>query len=323
MGLLHDLLTQFNPVPHPTYDFSGKTIIVTGANTGIGKEAVKHFLRLNASRVVGTARTLSKCEETLAAVESATPDKGRIEIWELEYGSYASVLSFCSRVAKLDRVDNIILNAGVATRDYEVLERHERHITVNVISTTLLAALLLPVLQRSAERFKINPMLTITGSKIYAWSKFPEREASNMIEALNSSRDMSERYQVTKLLQLFAVLEIAERVSQRYPAIIVNTVSPGFVQTDLMRDAKGFEKFTLMAVLKVLAWTSEQGGRTLVESAVRESDSHGVMLSEGRLKLPHVEPWILAEKGCKIQKQLWVELSVIIEAIQPGALTTL
>lgn len=81
------------------------------------------------------------------------------------------------------------------------------------------------------------------------------------------------------------MLEIAERVSERYPAIIVNTLSPGLVQTDLMRDAKGFEKFVLMVALKVLAWTPEQGGRALVESAIRGSDSHGVMLSEGRLKL--------------------------------------
>lgn len=193
MGMLQDVLTQFNPVPYPAYDFSGRTIIVTGANTGIGKEAVKHFLRLNASKVIGTARTDSKCKETLAEMESETPQNGRVEVWELEYGSYASVLSFCSRVAELGRVDNIILNAGVATRDYGVLEQHERHITVNVISSTLLAVLLLPVLQKSAEEFKTNPMLTVTGSKIYTWSRFPERTATNMIEKLNSEKDLTER----------------------------------------------------------------------------------------------------------------------------------
>jgi hypothetical protein len=52
-----------------------------------------------------------------------------------------------------------------------------------------------------------------------------------------------------------------------------------------MRSAKGFEKFVLLIMLKLLGWTPEQGGRTLVESAVRGPDSHGVMLSEGRLKL--------------------------------------
>lgn len=62
-------------------------------------------------------------------------------------------------------------------------------------------------------------------------------------------------------------------------------MSPGFVATDLMRSAKGFEKVVLMVMLKLLGWTAEQGGRTLVECAVRGPDSHGVMLSEGRLKL--------------------------------------
>ena len=57
-------------------------------------------------------------------IESATPHQGRLEIWELEYGSYASVLSFCSRVTEMDRVDNIILNPAVASRNYDAPEQH-------------------------------------------------------------------------------------------------------------------------------------------------------------------------------------------------------
>jgi len=281
---------------------------------------VKHFLRLKADTVIATARTASKCKSTETDIQAALNYDGKLMMWELEYGSYASVLSFCSKVAKLDRVDNIMLNARLANTRYELFEGHESNVVVNVISTALLAVLLIPALQQSADRFKSKPMLTVTGSKIYTWAKFPERTASHMIEKLDASKDLSERYQVTKLLQLFAVLEIAKRSPARYPSVIVNIMSPGLVSTDLSRTAHGLERLQLEVLRLLFAWSPEQGGRTLVESATRGSDSHGIMLSEGRLRLPHVEPWIVADEGQKIQQRLWVELSEIIAGIQPEAL---
>ncbi|KAI4250283.1 MAG: hypothetical protein L6R42_008780, partial [Xanthoria sp. 1 TBL-2021] len=53
MGVWHDLLSQliYKPPP-PTASFANKTIIVTGANTGLGKEAATHFVRLGAAKVI-------------------------------------------------------------------------------------------------------------------------------------------------------------------------------------------------------------------------------------------------------------------------------
>jgi retinol dehydrogenase 12 len=55
--------TQVTPLPVPTNDFSGKTVIVTGANVGLGLAAAQHFVRLNAQRVILGCRSLVKGEE--------------------------------------------------------------------------------------------------------------------------------------------------------------------------------------------------------------------------------------------------------------------
>lgn len=106
MPLLDELRSQlFTRPPYPTADFSGKTIIVTGTNVGLGKEAVKHFVRLNAEKVIIAVRSISKGEAAKAEIEGESKHATDIEVWKLDYASYASCKEFVANVAKLNRVD--------------------------------------------------------------------------------------------------------------------------------------------------------------------------------------------------------------------------
>jgi hypothetical protein len=60
--LVHELslLPTLVTLPYPTKDFTGQTIIVTGANTGLEFEAAKHFIRLHASKAILAVRSLEK-----------------------------------------------------------------------------------------------------------------------------------------------------------------------------------------------------------------------------------------------------------------------
>ena len=197
MGIFSDVHTQlfFKP-PVPSADFSGKTIIVTGANVGLGKEASKHFVRLGAHTVVLAVRSLEKGEAAKAEIETETKRLGAVEVYELDYSSYASVKAFAAKVAQLPRIDIAVLNAGVATEQFEVSEDNENTITVNVISTALLALLLLPILRSSASEYGIEPVISVVGSGIHAWTSFPERETPNSLATLNDQKtaDMKDRY---------------------------------------------------------------------------------------------------------------------------------
>lgn len=196
MGMTRLLRQPFSHPALPSVSFASRTVIVTGANVGLGQAAAAHFVRLGATRVIATCRSESKRAATLASIEEAAGRKGVVQVWELDYGSYASVQAFCARAdAELDRLDAVVLNAGVATRIYEVAEGDESSLTVNVVSTTLLAALLLPVLRRSADRFSSENTLTVISSEVHQWAKFPERGDANIFESMSDpkTKTMAER----------------------------------------------------------------------------------------------------------------------------------
>ena len=65
--------TQFTKLPYPTESFEGQTIIVTGANTGLGLEAARHFTRLNAAKVILGCRSVSKGEEAALSIAANSP----------------------------------------------------------------------------------------------------------------------------------------------------------------------------------------------------------------------------------------------------------
>ncbi len=194
MGALNDISTQlFHRPEYPTANFSGKTVIVTGSNVGLGKEAVKHFVRLRAEKVIMAVRSIAKGEAAKAEIEVESGCTGVIEVWELDLSYYASVKAFAKRAASLDCLNAAILNAAIATQKYETLEDNESSITVNAISTVLLGLLLLPTLRSSAKKWGFEPTLTFVGSGSY--TKFPERKTANSIETLNNreTADMSAR----------------------------------------------------------------------------------------------------------------------------------
>src|SRR3569833_2986325 len=133
--------------PIPTHKFTGQTIIVTGSNTGMGLEAARHFVRLDASKVVLAVRSLSKGDAAKSSIESTTGRTGIVDVWELDLASFASVRAFADRVMTLERLDVVVANAGVYLFDFTLAEGCETTITVNVISTMMMALMFLSFLR--------------------------------------------------------------------------------------------------------------------------------------------------------------------------------
>ena len=195
-GFLSFVYSQlFTKLPYPTHSFSGQTVIVTGSNTGLGLEAARHFTRLGAAKVILAVRTVSKGETAKQSIESSTERKGVVEVWPLDLGSYESVKEFAAKAGKLDRLDVLLENAGIAKTGYSVMEDNEATITTNVVSTFLLGLLLLPKLRETGQKFNITPHLVITCSEVHAWSPFKERNSENIFDTLNAKEtaDMADR----------------------------------------------------------------------------------------------------------------------------------
>lgn len=87
MGFLYSQLFV-RPV-YPTRSFAGETVIVTGSNVGLGKEAARHFARLGASKLILAVRNIEAGEEAKKDIESTTNcGKSVIEVWSLDLSSY-------------------------------------------------------------------------------------------------------------------------------------------------------------------------------------------------------------------------------------------
>ncbi|KAH8711856.1 putative short-chain dehydrogenase [Phaeosphaeriaceae sp. PMI808] len=261
----------FARLPYPTGSYTGKTVIITGSNVGLGKEAARHFVRMGASKLILAVRSLDKGAAAQLDIEATTKcSKNVIQVWKLDMASYASVQQFSARVdAELDRVDIFIANAGIAPGKYAISEDNEASITVNVVSTLLLTALVLPKMKATAAKFGTRPTLTITSSDVHGHTKFPQKSAPDgeILASVNdkqtAEKHWDDQYPISKLLEVFAVRSIAELYgSSKYP-VTINTVNPGLCHSELGRDFG----FGFWLIKLVLARSTEVGSRTLVHAA--------------------------------------------------------
>lgn len=319
MGFFYSQL--FVRLPYPTGSYTEKTIIVTGSNVGLGKEAARHFVRMGASKLILAVRSLDKGAAAKLDIETTTCcSKDVIEVWKLDMASYDSVQNFSARVeAELHRVDIFIANAGIAPAKYAIAEDNEASITVNVISTFLLTALVLPKLKATAAKFRTRPTLTITSSDVHSHTTFPQSSApeGEILAAVNdkqiAEKHWDEQYPISKLLEVFAVRSIAELSSEssKYP-VTINTVNPGLCHSELGRDfGIGFWLIKL-----VLARSTEVGSRTLVHAASQGSETHGQYMSDCKIAAPAA--FVTSKEGKRAQDRVWDELVRKLERIKPG-----
>ncbi|MCJ1419965.1 hypothetical protein MMC32_006321 [Xylographa parallela] len=316
-SLMHSQM--FVTMPVPTQSFSGQTVIVTGSNAGLGKEAANHIVRLGAEKVILAVRTISKGEAAKEYIEAKTGRKGVIEVWSLDLSSYASVQAFVKKAEMLERLDAVLENAGVLTETFSLAEGNESSITVNVISTILLALLILPKLQETASKFNITPRLTLVGSDIHNYSLLPAKKYPDILEAMNdmSKTDMAHRYTDSKLIQILYFRELAARMSQSdKPAVTLNTLSPGFCHSELFDEKAGLG-FNVSR--RLLARSTEEGSRALVTAVVEGNrDTHGKYMMDA--KIAPMSRFARSKQGKRIGERLWVEINKKLEAIQPGLL---
>ena len=275
------------PIPTTVNGLYSQTFIVTGSNTGLGYESVKHLSRLGAGKIIMAVRTLSKGEEAKKAILAETKQpESSIEVWNIDMDSYDSIKNFCERANGLSRIDGILANAGVMTSNFSLSEGLEKQINVNVVSTFLLFLLLLPKMRESARttgnpcRFSIpNSALhyMATTSELKPGEKGLLTRMSNPDTAIMAN---NMRYNVSKLLVIYAVREFAQKSTKMASGeldVIINTPNPSFCKSDLANEMQGNAGYATFE--KVMARTTEEGSRTLVHGVLADSESNGHYLN--------------------------------------------
>lgn len=206
--------------------------IVTGGNSGIGKETVRGLARAG-HRVILAGRDAPACE--LAARElDADVRRGhdageaaRVVAWPLDLASLASVRAFAARAkAELPRLDVLVCNAGVWPRDRRTTaEGFELAFGVNHLGHFLLAAELEPLLRRSAPA-----RVVVVSSGLHVRGRLDWDDLQHARGRYRST----DAYAASKLANLLFTFAFARRLSGT--GVTVNAVHPGIVKTNLGRE---------------------------------------------------------------------------------------
>ncbi|XP_057714802.1 retinol dehydrogenase 12 isoform X1 [Corythoichthys intestinalis] len=234
----------------------GKTVLITGANTGIGKETALD-LATRGAHVVMACRDVSKGEEAAASIRAAYPET-QVEVRELDLADTCSIRSFAQQFLRdFNQLHILINNAGVMMCPYtKTNDGFEMHIGVNHLGHFLLTSLLVGLLKRSA------PARIVVVSSLahnFGWIRFHDLHSQG-------SYNSGLAYCQSKLANVLFARELARRL--KGSNVTVNSLHPGTVNSDLTRHS------TLMMiffnVLSVFLKTPREGAQTSVYCAVAE-----------------------------------------------------
>lgn len=277
--------------PNPPLDLSGKTVIVTGGNSGLGYASVQHFLTSKASVVILACRTLSKGEaarqELLAnpVVKSNNP-QGQVIVIKLDLESFDSVLEFAHRVkAEHSKLHVLLLNAGMGAWTYETCATgHEKVLQVNFLSNALLTLELMPLLENTTKSSGYPSRLSWVGSRMHEHSTLPKRPIRPNQSVLGHFNDPSNfdkmtTYSNSKLLCVMFLCELSKRVAK--DRVIINSMCPGMVKTNLAGNTPFLARQAVNIVFSLRGRTPEKGALCLVNAAVVVGgESHGRFLTD-------------------------------------------
>jgi NAD(P)-dependent dehydrogenase (short-subunit alcohol dehydrogenase family) len=312
-------------------DYSGHTIIVTGATSGIGEEAAFKFAALGAAKVIITARDHKKGETTKAALEARLQGKSQLEVWELDMMSYDSVTAFAKRATELDQLDIVILNAGTwRTTFHKSSHGWEEDLQVNTLSTTLLALLMLPKLKDSKRVTGRTPILEFVNSGLHQNAIVPPeiRKEPNVLAYYNQEEHFGEgsQYKFSKVFLMYATTYLADNISSK--DIIITSICPGWVYTNLGRDHY-FPGVYYVAYVFILVFmrTPAQGANMVLSGTTHGEKVHNRFWQHDQIQPipPSLQGDSMKEFGLRIFDHILVilgdgglDMQKILEEALPG-----
>jgi len=240
-------------------NLTDKTILITGANSGLGLSSAK-ILALKNATIVMTARSLSKCNEARKELISLHPEISKNLICdELDLGSLQSIKDFSERYKKSNRpIHSLMLNGGVMNSELKLTkDGFEETVGVNHVGHFYLTNLLLDVVIKSKPS-----TIAVVSSDIHADSDSDVVD----IESMKNPETFSAvtQYSRSKLLNVMFSNELSRKLISK--EVYVNSLNPGAVFTNLSHN---WNLPTIVkSVLRLVMWDSDFASITQVGVAV-------------------------------------------------------
>ncbi|MHA1936246.1 MAG: SDR family oxidoreductase [Candidatus Thorarchaeota archaeon] len=231
-------------------EMSGKVCIVTGSNSGIGKETALALAKMGAT-VVMVARNQERCEIALAEIIENTGSSS-IDLMLCDLSSMDEVRQFTNAFKnKYDRLDVLINNAGaVFSKRQTTVDGFESTLAVNYLAPFLMTYELLPLLKSSAP------------SRVINLSSGLHKRAKIDIDDLQHEKSYPGRrvYGSVKLMVVMQTYEMARRLDGT--GVAVNVVLPGFVATNLGSSSGSFASKIMFKLVRPMQISAEEGALT-------------------------------------------------------------
>jgi NAD(P)-dependent dehydrogenase (short-subunit alcohol dehydrogenase family) len=268
-------------------DHSGRTAIVTGANSGIGLVAARELARSG-------ARVIMACRDVSKGVEAAAALPGDVEVRELDLADLTSIRTFAESVT--DDVHLLINNAGVmATPQRRTADGFELQFGTNHLGHFALTGLLLPRLR----------------DRVVTVSSTMHRVGRIVLDDLNWERRRYSRwpaYGQSKLANLLFTYELSRRLSAADSRVLATAAHPGYASTNLQSHTESFQDWFMAIGNRIVAQSADMGALPTLYAAVAEVPS-GSFVGPGGLFEQYGHPKVVgsssASRDASVARQLW------------------
>jgi NAD(P)-dependent dehydrogenase (short-subunit alcohol dehydrogenase family) len=248
-------------------DLTGRLIIVTGANSGIGFEAARELTR-HGAHVVLACRNRDKAQAALDEIRAEIPDAA-VEIMLLDLASLASVRQFAEAFrAEHSRLDVLVNNAGIMMVPYGTTEdSFERQLGTNHLGHFALTGLLVDLLLETPGSRVVN--VSSTGHH------FGRIDFGNLMYRNGQGYSPARAYGRSKLANLLFTYELQRRYAAVGSDAIAVAAHPGGAHTNLGRYLEDRWYFGLFKRLEPLVAQSAAMGALPILRAATDPEVQG------------------------------------------------
>ena len=246
----------------------GRTVVITGGNTGLGFVAARILAEAGAA-IVLACRDLARGAAAAARIRATAP-QARVDLVRLDLASLASVREAADQLrASYPAIDLLINNAGGVNPGYQRTEDgFERTLATNHLGPFALTGLVL------------DRLLPVPGSRVVTVSSIGHRRGVINFDDLQADRGYrsQQAYFQSKLVNLLFTYELQARLFGAGAPTIAVAAHPGNARTEFGRDMSRAVRIAMSPRLRALTWWLMQSPQVAALATVRaatDPDAHG------------------------------------------------
>lgn len=238
----------------------GKTIVITGGNSGIG-HAVSVDLAKRGAKVILACKDRARRDSAPFSVRSRSGNIN-VRFMYLDLNSLDSIVEFCHQLCESEqRLDILINNAAVLTPKDRTVDGFDQTMGVNYFGHFLLTNLLLDKLASTGTRPRVINMVC----DAYHTGRL-DLEDPDLLPFSERDYDFNRAYSSSKLALLIITKEMAQRFQRR--GINVYAVNPGYVDTKLYRNWPGKTGKLYRGISRLVYMAPEDGAQSVIFAAI-------------------------------------------------------